>query len=258
MLEKIIEQKKAEVAILQAGEIFKRLEDCEIGLKKGLFVESLIAEGRVSIIAEIKKKSPSLGLINGYFEALEIATTYEEAGVDAISVLTDEQFFGGKIGDLQAVCAGVGVPAMRKDFIISFEQIAQAALAGAGAVLLIVCLFENTDKLAEFIDFSSELGLDALVETHSEAEVEIAVEAGAEIVGVNARNLDSLTIESGLFKRVLPLIPEGIIKVAESGIETRLQVRELEGLCDGILVGSSLMKLDLAGMKRKINELLYD
>ena len=227
-----------------------------------------------NLIAEIKKASPSKGRLLADGDIVQIAKTYEQAGASAVSILTDEKFFSGSIADVKQISTEISLPVLRKDFIFTKEQILEAKLAGASAVLLMITVIEIVcsplDKggmeggfkgknagqyLQSLIEYAHSLGLDALVETHSEAEIEMAVAAGARIMGVNSRDFDDLSIDLSIFPRLLPLIPDNIVKVAESGIYTREDVLPFAHLCDAILVGSSLMEAGLGGIEGKISQL---
>lgn len=190
---------------------------------------------RRGVIAEVKRKSPSAGAI-GEFDALEQAKRYE--GAVAISVLTDEKHFGGCLDDLRAVQKGVLQPVLRKDFIVQPSQLMEVK---ASAVLLIVALLGK--ELGRYLEFVERLGIDALVEVHDEEELDIAIAAGAKIIGINNRNLKTFHVDIETCKRLLPKIPKGVLKVAESGIQTIEQSRELfDRGFDALLVGETLVK----------------
>jgi indole-3-glycerol phosphate synthase len=205
------------------------------------FERALEAPG-FSFICEVKKASPSKGIIASDFRYLEIAKEYEEAGASAISVLTEPEFFLGSDRYLKEISAAVQIPTLRKDFIIDHYQIYETKLLGADAVLLI-CALLDTERLAGYIKTATELGLSALVEIHNEEEAESAIKAGAKIIGINNRDLKTFTVDFGLTGRLRKLIPEGIITVAESGITKPEDVVILNGLgLDAALVGESLMR----------------
>lgn len=204
------------------------------------FSEALVAPG-VSLIAEMKRASPSRGSIRPDAAVADIVRMYEDAGASACSILTEPQFFGGSLDDLRAARAACGIPLLRKDFIVDEYQLVEARLAGADAALLIVAALEP-DELADLLHIASDLGLDCLVEVHEEDEVEIAVDAGAEIIGINNRNLKTLEVDSETVLRLLPDVPAGTVVVAESGISDPADVRPLEEAgVDAILVGEALM-----------------
>jgi indole-3-glycerol phosphate synthase len=197
---------------------------------------------RPRVIAEFKRASPSAGAIRPGADPAIIAADYAAHGAAALSILTDEVDFDGSLDHLAAARARVGVPLLRKDFIIDELQVVEARAAGADAVLLIVAILDD-GALRRLLDVAREVGLAALVETHDEAEAERAAAAGAEVIGVNARNLDTLEIDPGLFARVRPRLPAGVLAVAESGIRRSEDVRALAAAgADAILVGEHLMR----------------
>ncbi|NQU17658.1 MAG: indole-3-glycerol phosphate synthase TrpC [Candidatus Saganbacteria bacterium] len=220
------------------------------------FRQALLRSDKIKLIAEIKKQSPSAGIIRADFDPAELAKTYEKAGASAISVLTDQKFFGGSIEDLKKVKAACSLPVIQKDFIIDEKQIHQAKAAGADAILLIVKVL-GLEKTIEFLKITRELGMDALVETHNSDEVEFAFMAGAEIIGVNNRDLKVFRVD---FKNTLNLINKypdlkDRILVSESGIKHTKHVKQLhQAGVSAILVGESLLRAkDIAA---KIAELL--
>lgn len=195
----------------------------------------------IAFICEVKKASPSKGVLAEHFPYHTIAKEYEAAGASAISVLTEPEYFLGSDRYLKEIKQLVGIPIIRKDFTVDPYQIYQAKLLGADAVLLI-CALLDTDALREYIDICDGLGLSALVETHTEEEVESALAAGARIVGVNNRNLKTFEVDIQTCVRLRPLVPSGILFVAESGIQTAADVQALrEAKVDAVLVGERLM-----------------
>jgi indole-3-glycerol phosphate synthase len=205
------------------------------------FHRALCANG-LSFICEVKKASPSKGIIAQDFPWLEIAKNYEEAGASAISVLTEPEFFLGSDLYLREIAATVKIPVLRKDFIIDPYQLYEAKLWGAKAVLLICALLEP-ETLFSFITLADELALDCLVEIHSEAEAEEALAAKARIIGINNRDLTTFNVDTGLASRLRKSIPTGVLTVAESGIKSADDVRELkETGVDAVLIGESLMR----------------
>ncbi len=210
-----------------------------------------LKSGGISLIAEIKRASPSAGLIRPDLDVPEIARTYEAGGASAISVLTDEKFFMGSPGYLREVRKATQLPVLRKDFIVDIYQVYESRALGADAFLLIVSAL-SSEELSELICLSSQLGMDALVEAHSESEIELAVSAGAEIIGINNRNLRTFDVDIGTTLKLLGAIPEGKITVSESGIKSREDVLALENAgVDAILVGESLMREDDIGAKMR-------
>jgi len=204
--------------------------------------ERAIAAHGLSFICEVKKASPSKGVIAEDFPYLQIAREYEAAGAAAISVLTEPDYFLGSDQYLREIAAAVSCPTLRKDFVIDSYQIYEAKLLGAKAVLLI-CALLDSQTLAEYIKIAGELGLSSLVEIHDESEAEQAVQAGARIIGINNRDLKTFKVDFGVTARLRSLIPAGILTVAESGIKSVEDVRVISGLgIDAALVGESLMR----------------
>ncbi|MBA3258814.1 MAG: indole-3-glycerol phosphate synthase TrpC [Gemmatimonadales bacterium] len=195
---------------------------------------------RVALIAEVKRRSPSAGAIREDLDPAERASLYAAAGAAAISVLTDGPFFGGSIADLRAAVQCVPVPVLRKDFILDELQIVEARAAGAAAVLLIVRALE-TDRLQSLLGAAADWGLDALVEVHTPPELDRALEAGARVVGVNSRDLDTFRVDVAAAWALLERVPADRIAVAESGMASPADVeRAAEAGADAVLVGTAL------------------
>tara|TARA_Y100000768_G_scaffold50246_1_gene32765 strand:+ start:2390 stop:3175 length:786 start_codon:yes stop_codon:yes gene_type:complete len=206
------------------------------------FKEKILAEKDLSVIAEIKRRSPSKGELKGNLDAVALAQAYERAGAACISVLTDSEHFGGSKQDLINVKRSVEVPILRKDFTVDFRDVCDARMIGADCVLLIVAALEKK-LLAEFIEFCEHLNLDALVEAHDEAEVEIALDAGAKMVGINQRDLRTFKVDQKRALRVVSEIPKHVVKVAESGIRSLSDAEPLKAAgFDAVLIGESLVK----------------
>jgi indole-3-glycerol phosphate synthase len=206
----------------------------------------------VCVIAEVKKASPSKGLIRESFDPVCIAKAYESAGAAAISVLTEETYFQGSAHYLEEIRRVVNLPLLRKDFIFDEWQICEARLIGADAVLLIAAMLE-TERLKELLSYASSLGLQALVETHNEKEVAAATDAGAKIFGVNNRNLADFNVDISCAEKLSKLIPSGSVFVAESGITSKADVKRMRDAgADAVLVGESLMRA--ASIEEKLNE----
>ncbi|MDZ7724174.1 MAG: indole-3-glycerol phosphate synthase TrpC [candidate division KSB1 bacterium] len=196
----------------------------------------------LSVIAEIKKASPSKGVIKKDFDPVNMAQIYERGGASAVSVLTDEPFFQGHITYLDAVAEHVELPLLRKDFIIDPYQIYQAKCHRAAAVLLLVCVLEDT-KLKDFLQLIQELGMHALVEVHDKHELKRALNAGADIVGVNNRDLKTFQVDLKISFALSRLMPDSVIRVSESGIQKREDVVMLEKAgFHACLIGESLMR----------------
>jgi indole-3-glycerol phosphate synthase len=209
--------------------------------KEGRFRAALNRRHRVNVIAECKRRSPSRGVLRRDYDPATIARAYEARGAAAVSVLTEPSFFDGSLGHLAAVRAAVAVPLLRKDFVIDEYQLLEARAAGADAILLIVAALQAPD-LRHLSDAARALGLDALVEVHDERDLDRALAAGATLVGVNNRDLRTLRVDLEASRRLAPLIPEGILKVAESGIRSGRDVAALQQVGYGaFLVGEQFM-----------------
>lgn len=219
-----------------------------------LFKEKISGPGSIRLIAEIKKASPSRGLIRQNFDIMQLARTYVESGAAAISVLTEDKFFLGKVGYLKKVSDNFKVPVLRKDFIIDEGQVFEAFHFGASAILLIVAILDDK-MLKSLMAEAARLDMDCLVEVHTEEELQRALGAGAEIIGINHRDLHTFSVDLKVSERLIPRIPKGKIIVAESGIETHKDVEYLQGLgAHAVLVGESFLReKDVA---RKIKEIM--
>lgn len=201
-----------------------------------------LAKPGINLIAEVKRSSPSKGDLAPIVDPAALAEQYEAAGASVISVLTEERRFKGSIADFQSVRARVDIPLLRKDFIVTEYQVMESRAIGADLQLLIVAGLAQSE-LKDFYDLTYELGMNVLVEVHNEEELERALEINAKIIGINARNLKTLDVDPRAFAHMLPRIPDGHIKVAESGISLRSEVAEIETLgANAILVGETLVK----------------
>lgn len=195
----------------------------------------------LSLIAEVKRSSPSKGALAPISDPVALAADYEAGGAAVISVLTEGRRFGGSLADLDAVRAQVRVPVLRKDFMVSDYQVWEARAHGADVILLIVAALSD-DELTSMVQLAGRLGMTALVEVHDEGETQRAVDAGAVVIGVNARNLKTLEVHPETFSRLAPLIPPGTVRVAESGIAgPRDAARYAAQGADAILVGEALV-----------------
>jgi indole-3-glycerol phosphate synthase len=204
------------------------------------FSEALVRPG-LSVIAEFKRRSPSAGAINTTATVADQVAAYERGGAAAVSVLTDEPNFGGSLEDLRAARSACGIPIIRKDFIVDPYQLYEAAVNGADAVLLIVRALED-DDLRRLYEEAEALDLDTLVEVHDAEELERALLAGAEVVGINNRDLDEMTVDIETTYELMPDVPAGKTVVAESGISGREELEELDRVgVDAVLIGGSLM-----------------
>ncbi|NIZ89936.1 indole-3-glycerol phosphate synthase TrpC [Kineococcus rubinsiae] len=198
----------------------------------------------VKVIAEVKRKSPSKGALADIPDPAALATAYELGGASVISVLTEQRRFGGSLDDLRAVRCAVDVPVLRKDFVVGSYQLWEARAWGADVVLLIVAALEQ-DALVSLVERTHSLGMTALVEVHDAEEVARAVDADARVIGVNARNLKTLEVHPRVFHELAPLIPDRIVKVAESGVQGPRDVVEYARAgADAVLVGETLVKGD--------------
>lgn len=206
------------------------------------FAASLTTDGGVSVIAEVKRASPSKGAFALELDPGELAAAYERGGAAALSVLTDLEFFAGSPEDLQQARAAVAVPVLRKDFTVSAADVLDARLMGADAVLLIVAAF-SPSELAELISVANSVGIDALVEVHDEEEAGVALEVGATLVGINQRDLVTFEVDTNRAMRVAGILPKGVLRVAESGIGSAHDVKPLaDAGFDAVLVGESLVR----------------
>lgn len=203
----------------------------------------LSRQDRVNIIAEIKRASPSKGIINDHIDVAEMARKYRDGGAAAISVLTEEDYFKGSVDDLVAVREAVDLPILRKDFIVDEFQVFESAAAGADVMLLIVAALEEP-QLSELYDLiTDDLEMDAIVEVHTPFELETAARIGARIIGVNNRNLQTLEVSLDFSRQLITFRPPGALMIAESGISTIDEINELKALgYDGFLIGETLMK----------------
>lgn len=219
------------------------------------FSQSLSGNRR-RIIAEVKKASPSRGLIRADFDPVSIARDYAAHGASAISVLTEPRFFHGSLGHLEEIRAAVKVPLLRKDFTLDAYQIVEAKSYGADAVLLIAALLDPL-LMSDLRSQATELGLDSIIEVHTEKELEAAVAAGAQVIGINNRDLKTFEVNLSTTERLAPQIPSGTPAVCESGIDSRAQIRRVEEWGVRVfLIGESLMRAPEPG--KKLAELLTE
>ena len=219
------------------------------------FANRLVEDSKKSlaVIAEIKRRSPSRGLLSHDLEPKVIAQQYKEAGASCISVLTDSEFFGGSIEDLRIAREAVELPVLRKDFTVSLNDICDAKLMNADCILLIVAALKKTE-LVEFYNFASELGLDVLVEIHDEPELDLALEVGAKMIGVNQRNLKTFEVDQQRAVGLAKKIPSSVVRVAESGVRTRTDAQQLwDAGYHAVLVGESLVTS--SNIAKTLNEL---
>ena len=232
----------------------KDLKQQALSMKKGSFAfEKALRKDGISFICECKKASPSKGLIAPEFPYLQIAEEYEAAGADGISVLTEPKWFLGSDEYLREIADAVSIPCLRKDFTVDEYMIYEAKVLGASAVLLI-CSILGESEIREYIQICDELGLSALVETHDEREVQMALDAGARVIGVNNRNLKDFSVNTDNSRRLRELIPSEVLFVSESGVQTAEDVAALRAIgADAVLIGETLMRA--ADKKAKLAEL---
>ena len=241
ILERIVASKRAEVAALGARRAELRARALAAAPPRP-FAGALGAGANVALIAEIKRRSPSAGPIRPDLSVVEVARAYEAAGAGGLSVLTDREYFGGTLADLEAARAAVSLPALRKDFVVDELQLWEARAAGADAVLLIVRILDDA-RLRDFYQQASGLAMGVLVEVHDGRELERALAAGVAIVGVNNRDLATFSTELDVVLELAPRVPADKLLVAESGIRTPADVDRLAAAgVDAILVGESLMR----------------
>lgn len=244
ILDRIVEKRVERIKqAIQVTPFKTLLEQCaKTEFKHRSFREALSRPDSTNIIAEIKKQSPSKGIIREDFNHLEIATQYAKAGAVAMSVLTEEDFFGGSLNFLREIHEQVDVPLLRKDFIIDEYQIFESALAGASAILLITAILDD-DLLAALFKRANDLKLDALVEVHTEEEMRRAVQAGAKLIGVNNRDLTTFNVDLETSIRLAPFAPPNVLLVSESGIMTGADIQKLKGAgYQAFLIGEHFMR----------------
>jgi len=241
-LQRILDQKRTEIARL-----LPRLEHLRAAALlrndyRGFTTAIDHGPDALGLIAEVKKASPSVGTIVENFDPVAIAQAYQAAGAHAISVLTDEQFFQGSLSYLTQIRQAVGLPLLRKDFILHEAQIFEAAVAGADAILLIVAALEQAD-LERLHEIAVTLGLDVLVEVHTLPELERALDCGARLIGINNRNLTTFEVDLRATEIISEEVPEDVILVSESGIKTQADARRVFAAgVNALLVGESLMR----------------
>ena len=254
MLDKIIAQKREEVEQRKKVATITYLQQLIARQKPALDLAMALKGDHIRLIAEVKQASPSRGMLSPNFNPIELARTYAEGGAAAISVLTEANYFMGSIEHLAAIKEVVGLPLLRKDFIFDFYQIYESRAYGADALLLIVAILSQ-EQLKELVSLSHSLGLRCLVEVHNEGEVERAVHSEAEIIGINNRDLNTLSIDINMTRRLRPLIPQERIVVSESGIKSKRDIEKLgKWGVDAVLIGEALVTA--GDVRAKMKELL--
>jgi indole-3-glycerol phosphate synthase len=249
-LDEIIARKRSDIAKMRAEEfrsLAKRRDDF-----RDFHAAIRRKSGRVRVIAEAKSASPSAGVIAANYDPTEIARRYQANGVDAISVLTERNYFGGAPEHLTAVRGAVVLPILRKDFIIDEVQIFESVAIGADAILLIVAALTPA-RLRTLYDRAMANKMSVLVEVHTRDEIDAAVEIGAKIIGINNRNLSTLEVDLNTTEKLLPEIPAGITIVSESGIGTAAEIKRMAGRpIDALLVGEALMRANPARLREML------
>lgn len=258
ILDEIIAHKKIEIEEMKSLRPLSDIMESVDAVSKNIhsFKDAITRKSGepIHLIAEVKKASPSQGVIRPDFDPQDIAETYQNHGAHAISVLTDSRFFQGKLDYLRQIRKSVSLPLLRKDFILDEYQLWEAKEAGADAILLIVAALSQEDLANLLKKAREQLSLDVLVEVHSKPEMEIALNAGADILGINNRNLKTFKVSLEITESLKPLVPSGIPVVGESGIKTRHDVINMENMnVDALLIGETFMRADNIG--KKIDEL---
>lgn len=247
ILEKIAAHTKKRIDDLKSVLSFEDIENIKkqaltLAINKPFAFEKALKTKDIALICEVKRASPSKGIISEKFDYLTIAKDYENAGANAISVLTEPEFFKGSDLYLREIKKQVSIPVLRKDFTIDSYQIYEAKIIGADAILLI-CALLDTVRLKEYIKIADRLGLSALVEAHTEEEIHSALNAGARMIGVNNRNLHTFEIDMMTSIRLKKLVPDEIVFVSESGIRTTSDIDRLrQNGIDAVLIGETLMR----------------
>lgn len=254
ILDQLAEHARERVSEAKREVSLEEVRQRALSMKKGSFAfEKALRNDGISFICECKKASPSKGLIAPEFPYLQIAEEYEAAGADGISVLTEPKWFLGSDEYLREIADAVSIPCLRKDFTVDEYMIYEAKVLGASAVLLI-CSILGESEIREYLQICDEFGLSALVETHDEREVQMALDAGARMIGVNNRNLKDFSVNTDNSRRLRELIPSEVLFVSESGVQTAEDVAALRAIgADAVLIGETLMRA--ADKKAKLAEL---
>jgi indole-3-glycerol phosphate synthase len=241
VLDDILDGVRADLAVRQQTTPLDRLKEATAKAASPRDVMAAFSGTQVAVIAEVKRASPSKGAMAAIADPAGLAVDYEAGGARVISVLTETRKFGGSLEDLAAVRAAVSVPILRKDFIVSSYQLWEARAHGADMVLLIVAALEQ-NALVSLVERAQSIGLVPLVEVHTTSELDRAIGAGAKVLGINARNLATLEVDRGIFAKLAPRVPDGIIKIAESGVRGPHDLLAYAAAgADAVLVGESLV-----------------
>ncbi|HXV93130.1 MAG TPA: indole-3-glycerol phosphate synthase TrpC [Pseudonocardia sp.] len=244
VLDSIVDGVRADLAVREAAVDFAEIKRRAAAAPPPLDVMAALRAPGIGVIAEVKRRSPSKGELASIAQPAKLAASYAAGGARVISVLTEQRRFGGSLADLAAVRAAVEVPILRKDFIVSPYQVHEARAHGADLVLLIVAALEQ-NVLGALLDRVESLGMTALVEVHTEEEADRALEAGAKVIGVNARNLHTLEVDRSVFGRIAPGLPTEVMRVAESGVRGPGDLLTYAGWgADAVLVGEGLVTSD--------------
>lgn len=244
ILDEIVEKRKIQLEREMAAADFETVKKAAEKLDRQCksFKNALAKPDRLSVISEVKKASPSKGLIQPDFDPVKIAKEYEVCGADAVSCLTEEHYFQGSPEYFKAIRQAIGLPMIRKDFIIDEYQIYEARLMGADAILLIAAVLGD-EKLKRFGDIAHSLGLDILTETHDESELERVLALDFDIIGINNRNLKTFEVTLETTAKLAGMIPEGKVIVSESGIRDNADMKAVRGYgADAVLIGETLMR----------------
>ncbi len=241
VLDDILAGVRADLAARQQVTSLERLKEMATAAPSPRDVMAAFAGSEIAVIAEVKRASPSKGALAAIADPAALAVDYEAGGARIISVLTEKRRFGGSLADLAAVRDAVGIPVLRKDFVVSSYQLWEARAHGADLVLLIVAALEQ-NALVSLVERAHSIGLVPLVEVHTLDELERAKDAGATVLGVNARNLATLEVDRGIFARLVPHVPDGVVKIAESGVRGPHDLLAYAAAgADAVLVGESLV-----------------
>jgi indole-3-glycerol phosphate synthase len=255
-LKQILDVKEKEVARLLPRSEHLRAAALQRNDFRGFAAALDRGPAALGLVAEVKKASPSAGVIAADFDPVAIAQAYEVAGAHCLSVLTDEQFFQGRLSYLKQIREATNLPCLRKDFIIHETQIFEASVAGADCILLIVAALDQP-LLEQLYATVETLQMDVLVEVHTAEELDRALDLGARLIGINNRNLHTFEVDLATTEKLSEEVPDDVLLVSESGLKTRADSqRVFDAGCNAILVGESLMRAGLAGMPAQVRELL--
>ena len=242
VLDSILEGVRADVAAREARISLSEIKEAAAAAPPPLDAMAALREPGIGVIAEVKRASPSAGSLASIADPAKLARAYEDGGARIISVLTEERCFQGSLDDLDVVRAAVSIPVLRKDFVVQPYQIHEARAHGADMLLLIVAALDQS-ALVSMLDRTESLGMTALVEVHTEQEADWALKAGAKVIGVNARDLKTLTVDRDCFARIAPGLPSNVIRIAESGVRGTGDLLAYAGAgADAVLVGEGLVK----------------